>query len=51
MLTHKKLKAHALERPDVKAAYDGLEEEFSSLNDFLKAKAAAAGHKQNESSG
>ena len=41
MLTHKKLKARALERPEVKAAYDGLEEEFSFLDEFLKARAAA----------
>lgn len=30
MLTHKKLKARALERPDVKAEYDRLEEEFKT---------------------
>ncbi|MHB8223481.1 MAG: DNA-binding protein [Desulfurivibrionaceae bacterium] len=41
MQTHKKLKALALERPDVKAEYDRLEEEISFLDDFLKAKAAA----------
>jgi transcriptional regulator with XRE-family HTH domain len=41
MLTHKKLKAWALERPDVKAEYDRLEEEFSFLDEFLKARATA----------
>jgi hypothetical protein len=30
MLTHKKLKARALERPEVKAEYDRLEEEFKT---------------------
>ena len=35
MLTHKKLKARALERPDVKAEYDKLGEEFSFLDEFL----------------
>ena len=41
MLTHKKLKARALEHPDVKAEYDRLEEEFSFLDEFLKARTAA----------
>ncbi|ABB30559.1 transcriptional regulator, XRE family [Geobacter metallireducens RCH3] len=41
MLTHKKLKARALERPDVKAEYDRLDEEFAFLDEFLKARAAA----------
>lgn len=41
MLTHKKLKARALERPDVKAEYDRLGEEFSFLDEFLKARATA----------
>ncbi|MBT1076355.1 helix-turn-helix domain-containing protein [Geobacter grbiciae] len=41
MLTHKKLKARALERPDVKAEYDRLDEEFAFLEEFLKARAAA----------
>ena len=41
MLTHKKLKVHALEHPDVKAEYDRLEEEFSFLDEFLKARATA----------
>lgn len=41
MLTHKGLKARALERADVKAEYDGLDEEFRFLDEFLKARAAA----------
>lgn len=41
MLTHKALKARALERADVKAEYEGLDEEFSLLDEFLKARAAA----------
>lgn len=41
MLTHKELKARALERADVKAAYDRLDEEFAFLDEFLKARAAA----------
>jgi transcriptional regulator with XRE-family HTH domain len=41
MLTHKDLKAHALERVDVKAEYDRLDEEFAILDEFLKARAAA----------
>ena len=41
MLTHKELKAQALERADVKAAYDQLDEEFSLLDAFLKARASA----------
>ena len=41
MLTHKELKARALERADVKAEYDGLDEEFRFLDEFLKARAAA----------
>jgi transcriptional regulator with XRE-family HTH domain len=41
MLTHKELKKRALERPDVKAEYDRLEKEFSFLDEFLKARAAA----------
>jgi hypothetical protein len=42
MLTHKKLKARALERLDVKAEYDRLGEEFSFLDEFLKARATAS---------
>ncbi|NTU43105.1 MAG: helix-turn-helix transcriptional regulator [Nitrospirales bacterium] len=41
MLTHKELKARALERTEVKSEYDLLEEEFSFLDEFLKARAAA----------
>lgn len=41
MLTHKELKVRALERADVKAEYDGLDEEFRFLDEFLKARAAA----------
>ncbi len=35
MLTHKELKAHALERPEVQAEYDRLDEEFAFLDDLL----------------
>jgi transcriptional regulator with XRE-family HTH domain len=41
MLTHKELKARALERTDVKAEYDQLDEEFAFLDEFLKARASA----------
>lgn len=41
MLTHKELKARALARADVKAEYEGLNEEFIFLDEFLKARAAA----------
>lgn len=41
MLTHKELKARALERADVKAEYDQLDEEFQFLDEFLKARATA----------
>lgn len=41
MLTHKELKARALERADVKDEYDRLDEEFHFLDQFLKARAAA----------
>lgn len=41
MLTHKELKASALERADVKAEYERLDEEFAFLDEFLKARAAA----------
>ena len=41
MLSHKELKARALTRADVKAEYDKLEEEFTLLDEFLKARAAA----------
>ena len=41
MLTHKELKSRALERDDVRAEYDRLDEEFAFLDEFLKARAAA----------
>lgn len=41
MLSHKTLKAKALARPEVKAAYDSLEDEFALLDQFLRARAAA----------
>jgi transcriptional regulator with XRE-family HTH domain len=41
MITHKELKVRALERADVKAEYDRLDEEFQFLDEFLKARAAA----------
>jgi transcriptional regulator with XRE-family HTH domain len=41
MLTHKELKTRALERADVKAEYDRLDEEFHFLDEFLKARTAA----------
>jgi transcriptional regulator with XRE-family HTH domain len=41
MLTHKELKARALKRADVKAEYDQVNEEFTLLDEFLKARAAA----------
>jgi transcriptional regulator with XRE-family HTH domain len=40
MLTHKELKSRALKRADVKAEYDRLDEEFTFLDEFLKARAA-----------
>ena len=41
MLTHKELKAQALKRADVKSEYDRLDEEFSFLDEFLKARSVA----------
>ena len=41
MLTHKELKARALERADVKSEYDRLDEEFAFLDEFLKARSSA----------
>jgi transcriptional regulator with XRE-family HTH domain len=41
MLTHRELKARALERADVKTEYDRLDVEFRFLDEFLKARAAA----------
>ena len=40
MLTHKQLRTKALANPDVKAAFDELADEFSLLDEFLKARAA-----------
>lgn len=39
--TLKQFKAKAFERPEVKQAYDELSEEFSFLDEVLKARAAA----------
>jgi transcriptional regulator with XRE-family HTH domain len=41
VLTHKQVKSQALKRPDVKVEYDRLDEEFTLLDEFLKARAAA----------
>ena len=41
MLTHKELKTRALKRADVKAEYDRLGEEFTLLDEFLKARTTA----------
>jgi transcriptional regulator with XRE-family HTH domain len=41
MLTHKELKARALERADVKSEYDRLDEEFAFLDEILKARSIA----------
>lgn len=41
MLTHKELKRRALKRLDVKSEYDRLENEFSFLDEFLKARFSA----------
>ncbi|HNY66764.1 MAG TPA: helix-turn-helix transcriptional regulator [Deltaproteobacteria bacterium] len=41
MLTHKELKKRALDRADVRAEYDRLDEEFDLLDQFLKARASA----------
>jgi transcriptional regulator with XRE-family HTH domain len=41
MLTHEGFKKRALERADVKAEYERLDEEFALLDEFLKARAAA----------
>lgn len=40
-LTHEQLKKSALKREDVKKAYDALEEEFSLLEEMVKARLAA----------
>ncbi len=39
--TFKKFKARALARPEVKKAYDALAEEFSFIDEVLKARAAS----------
>lgn len=41
MLTQKELKSRALARPDVKAEYDRLDEEFTLFDEFLKARTRA----------
>ena len=41
MLTYEEFKKKALERPEVKAEYDRLADEFALLDEFLKARAAA----------
>lgn len=41
MLTHEELKSRALARPEVKAAYDALEEEYTLLEELLHARARA----------
>jgi transcriptional regulator with XRE-family HTH domain len=41
MLSHKALKAKALSRPDVRAEYERMEEEFAFLDQFLRARADA----------
>jgi hypothetical protein len=40
MLTHKQLRTKALANAAVKAEYEKLAEEFSLLDEFLKARAA-----------
>jgi transcriptional regulator with XRE-family HTH domain len=40
MLTHKQLRTKALANPEVKAEFDQLADEFSLLDQFLKARAA-----------
>lgn len=40
MLTHKQLRTQALGNPEVKAAFDELTDEFSLLDEFVKARAA-----------
>ena len=41
MLTYEEFKKKAQERPEVKAEYDRLADEFALLDEFLKARAAA----------
>ena len=40
MLTHKQMRAAALARPEVKAAFDQTADEYALLDEFLKARAA-----------
>ena len=40
MLTHKQLRAQALQKPEVKAEFDKLDAEFAILDEFLKVRAA-----------
>ena len=40
MLTHKQLRTKALDKAEVKAEYEKLADEFSLLDEFLKARAA-----------
>ena len=40
MLTHKQLRTKALANAEVKAEYEKLADEFSLLDEFLKARAA-----------
>jgi len=39
MLTHKQLRAKALERAEVKAHYEELDDEYALLDEFLRARA------------
>ncbi len=41
MLTHKELKKRALQRGDVRKAYDQMEEEFGFLDELLRARTSA----------
>jgi DNA-binding transcriptional regulator YiaG len=41
MLSHKELKESALNRADVKSEYERLDEEFTLLDELLRARAAA----------
>jgi transcriptional regulator with XRE-family HTH domain len=40
MLTHKQLRAQALQKPEVKAEFDKLGVEYAILDEFLKVRAA-----------
>ena len=41
MLTHEELKAKALENPEVRQAYDELEEKYALIHELLKARMSA----------